>query len=179
MPSAQNLPVSVAEDWQKNQSNKLSQWPMSARTNQKWLTKKNSDRKNIQICMTRHLHTERKNWRIKKGIPLEPRYAGICKFTTKIFQTPTQKGGLYKILYKDNQKPSEKRDPTNPFAVHLVNPFSFPSFSNLSVVRGIRTPMLLAQVAVLLIADFLGNLGHCHRPWHCGGKHILQNVAIR
>ncbi len=29
-----------------------------------------------------------------------------------------------------------------------------------SAVRGIHTPMLLAQVAVLLKADFLGNAGH-------------------
>ncbi len=49
--------------------------------------------------MKRHLHTERKNLADnKKGIPLEPRYAGICKFTIKIFQTPTQKGGLYEIF---------------------------------------------------------------------------------
>ncbi len=37
---------------------------------------------------------------IKKGLPLEPRYAGICTFTTKIFQTPTKKSGLYDFFYK-------------------------------------------------------------------------------
>jgi hypothetical protein len=36
--------------------------------------------------MKQHLHTERKKLlNIKKGLPLEIRYAGICKFTTKIF----------------------------------------------------------------------------------------------
>jgi hypothetical protein len=48
--------------------------------------------------MKRRLHTERIKLKGKKGIPLEPRYAGICKFTTKIFQTPTQKGGSYEIF---------------------------------------------------------------------------------
>jgi hypothetical protein len=75
--------------------------------------------------MKQRLHTERKKVRDKKKeIPLEPRYAGICKFTTKIFQTPTPIGGFLRIFYiKITKKPSEKRDPTNPFAVHLVNPF--------------------------------------------------------
>jgi hypothetical protein len=51
--------------------------------------------------MKRLLHTQRKKLMDKKrGIPLEPRYAGICKFTTKIFQTPTQKGGSYEIYNK-------------------------------------------------------------------------------
>jgi hypothetical protein len=77
--------------------------------------------KNIQICMKQRLHTERKKLSsIKKGLPLEPRYAGICKFTTKIFQTPTPKGG-YKFLYKDNKKTSEKKDPMNPLAVHFYS----------------------------------------------------------
>jgi hypothetical protein len=59
--------------------------------------------------MKQRLHTERKENKYKKrDSPLEPRYAGICKFTTKIFQTPTQKGGWYEF--------------SNPFAVHLVNP---------------------------------------------------------
>jgi hypothetical protein len=49
--------------------------------------------------MKQHLHTERKKLKDKKkGLPLEPRYAGICKFTNKIFQTPTQKGGSYEIF---------------------------------------------------------------------------------
>jgi hypothetical protein len=48
--------------------------------------------------MKQHLHTERKKLSIKKGTPLEPRYAGIWKFTTKIFQTPTQKGGWYDLF---------------------------------------------------------------------------------
>jgi hypothetical protein len=79
----------------------------------------------MQICMKQHLNTERTNSKYKnKGLPFEPRYAGICKFTTKIFQTPTQKGGSYDFFYiKITKKTSEKRDPTNPFAVHLVNPF--------------------------------------------------------
>jgi hypothetical protein len=50
--------------------------------------------------MKQCLHTERKKpLSIKKGLPLEPRYAGICKFTTKIFQTPTQKGAWYEFFY--------------------------------------------------------------------------------
>ena len=71
----------------------------------------------------------------KKGLPLEPRYAGICKFTTKIFQTPTQKGGSYENIYiKIMKKPSEKRDPTNPFAVHLVNPLLGKASKNLGTL---------------------------------------------
>ncbi len=34
----------------------------------------------------------------KKGLPLEPRYAGICTFTNKIFQTPTKKSGVYEFF---------------------------------------------------------------------------------
>ncbi len=42
-----------------------------------------------------------------------------------------------------------------------------------SVVRGIRTPMLLAQVAVLLKTDFLGNLGR-----RIGTRAFLPFVAL-
>jgi hypothetical protein len=50
--------------------------------------------------MKQRLHKERKKLQVlKKGLPLEPRYAGICKFNTKIFQTPTPKRGWYEYLY--------------------------------------------------------------------------------
>jgi hypothetical protein len=49
--------------------------------------------------MKRGLHTERKKIQYnKKGIPIEPSNVGICEFTIKIFQTPTQKGGLYNFF---------------------------------------------------------------------------------
>jgi hypothetical protein len=60
--------------------------------------KKNSNRKNLRIRMKQRLHTERKNSNLKKALPLEPRYAGIFKFTTKIFLTLTQKGGWYNFF---------------------------------------------------------------------------------
>jgi hypothetical protein len=48
--------------------------------------KKLAVKKNIRIHMKQRLHTERKKLQDKnKGLPLEPRYAGISKFTTKIF----------------------------------------------------------------------------------------------
>ncbi len=45
------------------------------------------------------------------------------------FRHQPKKGDDTKF-YKQRQqkKPSEKRDPTNPFAVHLVNPFVVLSF---------------------------------------------------
>ncbi len=105
MPSAQNLPVSVAEVWQKNRSSKLSQWPMSARRNQKWLTKKNSNRKNIRICMKQGLHTERKKLRDKKReSPLSPGMRESVNLLPKYFRHRPQKGDRTKFLYKDNQK---------------------------------------------------------------------------
>ena len=42
-----------------------------------------------------------------------------------------------------------------------------------SVVHGIRAPMLLAQVAMLLEADFLGNPGH-----RIGTKAFLPFLAL-
>jgi hypothetical protein len=57
--------------------------------------KKNSNRKNkkhTNLYETAIAYRKKKLSSIKKGLPLEPRYAGICKFTTKIFQTLTPKG---------------------------------------------------------------------------------------
>ncbi len=105
MPSAQNLPVSVAEVWKKNRSDKLSQWPMSARRNQKWQTKKNSDRKIIQICMKQHLHTERKKLKYeKRDSPLSPYMRKSVNLLPKYFRHQPKKGHCAKNLYKDNQK---------------------------------------------------------------------------
>ncbi len=108
----------------KTRSNKLSQWPMSARRNQNAWQKKIAIEKTYEFVWNSVSIQEEEKVK-KRGLPPEPRYAGICKFTTKIFQPPTPKGDRINFLYKDNQKPSEKRDPTNPFAVHLVNPFPF------------------------------------------------------
>jgi hypothetical protein len=61
--------------------------------------------------MKQCLHTEREKLRnIKKGLPFEPRYVGICTFTTKIFQTPTKKSGLYNFLYEDNPNKHLKKE---------------------------------------------------------------------
>jgi hypothetical protein len=58
-------------------------------TNQKKL----AIEKHTNSYETAFAYRKKKNLSTKKGLPLEPRYAGIYKFTTKIFQTPTQKGG--------------------------------------------------------------------------------------
>ena len=55
-----------------------------------------TNQKKIAIEKTVLAYRKKKTLSIKKGLPLEPRYAGICKFTTKIFQTPTLSGGSYK-----------------------------------------------------------------------------------
>jgi hypothetical protein len=94
-------------------------WILRTRT---WLTKKIAIEKTYKFIQNSACIQKEKTLSIKKGLPIEPRYAGICKFTTKIFQTPTQKGGWYDFFYiKISKKKSEKRDPKNPFIVHLVN----------------------------------------------------------
>ncbi len=63
------------------------------------LPKKNGDRKkHTNLHETAFAYRRKKLLSIKKGLPLEPRYVGICKFTTKIFQTQTQKGGWYNFF---------------------------------------------------------------------------------
>ncbi len=84
-----------------------------------------TDRKNIRICMKQHLHTERKNSKYKKrDSPLSPGMWESVNYYQNILDTdPTM--GMERFFYiKIAKKTSEKRDPTNPFAVHLVNPFS-------------------------------------------------------
>jgi hypothetical protein len=74
--------------------------------------------------MKQRLHTERKKLSIKKrDSPLSPGMRESVNLLPKYFRHQPQKGDRMKFLYKDNKKKSEKRDPTNPFAVHLVNPF--------------------------------------------------------
>ncbi len=73
--------------------------------------------------MKRHLHTQRKKPRDKRESLLSPGMRESVNLLPKYFRHQPTKGDRTKFLYKDNKKTSEKRDPTNPFAGHLVNPF--------------------------------------------------------
>jgi hypothetical protein len=74
--------------------------------------------------MKQRLHTERKKLQYKKrDSPLSPGMRESVNLLPKYFRHQPKKGDRMKFLYKITKKPSEKRDPTNPFGVHLVNPF--------------------------------------------------------
>ncbi len=84
--------------------------------------KKISDRKNIQIHMKQHLHTERKKSKYKKrDFPMSPGMRESVNLLPKYFGHQPKRGMVRIFFAKITKKTSEKRDPTNPFAVHLVN----------------------------------------------------------
>ena len=64
-----------------------------------WLTKKISDRKNIQIRMKQRLHTERKNWSIRKGAPPWAQVCGNLYIYYKNISDTNQKEWIVRFFY--------------------------------------------------------------------------------
>ncbi len=71
--------------------------------------------------MKQRLHTE-KNLRKKRESPLSPGMRESVNLLPKYFRHRPKKGDRTIFYIKITKKTSEKRDPMNPFAVHLVNP---------------------------------------------------------
>jgi hypothetical protein len=71
---------------------------------------------------------QKKNWCVqKKGFPLEPRYAGMCTFSTKTFETLTHAiwdTGMYNFIFLPEPSGHHPRFKTymNPFPCHIANP---------------------------------------------------------
>ncbi len=104
MPSAQNLPVSVAEVWQKPEWQAVTM-TYECQNKTKMTNQKISNRKNIQICMKQHLHTQRKKLKDKKReSPLSPGMRESVNLLPKYFWHRPQMGYRTNFLYKDNKK---------------------------------------------------------------------------
>ena len=81
----------------------------------------------IYNCQTK----QNKTLSEKKGLPLEPRYVGMCTFSTKRFETQIHLNSFLYQKPQDNQPENETY--MNSVSCHIVKPFLLRGYADMHI----------------------------------------------